>query len=344
MNPNSFKDVFPEIVSQGHAFYQVCGSLAAVAVFAGLVTSSLSGAFGDVRQTLHGLVKASLVVFLIGVFPQLVDLAQDVNHALVEETGSNPEESSREFARLIAGPESADQEGVGFWEILWDDNGGIGKAIYFAVLLLMGKLAMAVMWLAYLVQNFILVIGVAVAPLFLALFTIESLKGIAGRYLTSLFATICWPFGWCVMNLVTSGLIRTVAADPGASEFALILIITSLWMLASAIGVPMGVHKLFVHGSQLGLSLLGSAGTAASQGLGYGVGAGVSASLAGSGRWTTAAATVAGGIGGVVTGATGRSGMLIPTMIGTAAVMASSGSTDGNKAAEMADKLRRGNA
>lgn len=339
MNTISFDETFKKLVSESRELYGTFSTIASVLVFAGLVSAAANGTLGELTKALRGLVTAALVIVMVGIFPRLTDLGQDIVHSLVTGIGADPSESHQKFAHLIAGPETAGEGRVGFFDILWNsDNGGIGKAMLYAVLLLLGKIAYVIMWIAFLVQKLVVLMGVAVAPVFLAMLTLDSTRSIAGKYFLTLVALISWPFGWAMADIVTSGLLRM---SEDTSTFFLILIL-SIWIPISTIAAPFAIHMLLVHGAQIGGSLLQSVGMATSQGVSYGLGGGVSASLSGSGRATTALAAAAGAVGGTVSGAAGSTGVLIPGMIGVATIAASSPKKPEREAQEMAERMRLG--
>lgn len=349
----SFTDMFPELIEESRRLYGTFSIIASVLVFAGLSISAVNGSFGDLNRAIRGLVVAALVVAMIGIFPRLTDMLQDMGYSLVVEISADPSESHQKFAHLIAGPETGEAvENIGFWDILWNsNNGGIGKAILYAVVLVLGKISLAITWLATLIQNIVMLLGVAVAPVFLAMFSIESTRGIAGRYFLTLVAVICWPLGWALADIVTTGILRMAAGNGiysaagdsqilAGTEMLFLIVVLSLWMLSSTIAAPLAITKLLVSGSQIGSSLLQSAGMATSQGLSYSIGAGVTTALGGGGSVATGAAATVAGLGGVVSGAMGSSGILIPAVIGTVAVMASSKEQSPEREAdEMANKM-----
>ena len=351
MNTNSFVDTFPELVSRSRELYATFSILASVLVFAGLLFATMNGSFGDLSKTVRGLVTAALVVVMISIFPKVTDLCQDIAYLLVTKIGADPSESHQKFANMIAGPEMADGAEVGFWDVLWSSEGGIGKAILYAVVLFLGKMAYAIMWLAFLIQNLVVLLGVAIAPVFWAMLTLESTRSIAGRYFLTLIAAISWPVGWAIADIVTTGLLRMAAGNnvyqaagdstiAAGTEFFFFIVVLSIWILTSTIAAPYAINKLLVHGAQIGGSLLQSVGMATGQGTSYAIGAGVTASLSGGGGIATGLAAVAGGVGGAIGGAMGSSAALIPAFIGTVAVMASSSKEPEKDADEMAAKMR----
>lgn len=334
----SFTEMFPELITEGRRLYDTFAIISSVIMFGGLCVAASQGAYGDLGRAVRGLLTAGLVVVMIGIFPRLTDLLQEIGHTVVVSLNADPSESHQQFANFIVGSETDGKAKAGMWDVLLSDDGGFGSAILYAIVLMLGKVAFAIMWIATLMQNLILLFGVAVAPPFLAMAGVESLRGIANRYFLSLTSVICWPLGWAIADLVTRGLLKIAAGDTGV-EIVFLVLFLSLWMLISTIAAPFAVTKLLLSGSQIGGSLLKSIGMAASQGVSHAVGAGVSTSLAGGGTAATAAATVTGGAAGLVSGATETPGFLIPGLIATATVMASSRHSE-KEAAEMADKLK----
>jgi hypothetical protein len=126
------------------------------------------------------------------------------------------------------------------------------------------------------------------------------------------------------------------------TEMLFLIVVLSLWMLSSTIAAPLAITKLVVSGSQIGSSLLQSAGMAFSQGMSYSIGAGVTTALGGGGSVATGAAAAAAGVSGVIIGSMGSSGIIVPAVIGTVAVMTSSREQSPEQEADdMANKIRK---
>lgn len=337
MDSISFNDTFQKLLLESRELYGTFSILAAVLVFTGLVSAAANGSLGDLSKAVRGLVTGVIIIVMIGVFPKLADLGQDMIQALVTEIDADPSESHQKFAHLMAGTELTGDGEVGFFDILWDsEKGGFGKAVLYAVLLLLGKIAYVIMWLVFLVQKIVIVLGVGVAPLFLGMLTIECTRPTAGKYFITLAGSISWPLGWAVADIVTSGLLRMTEET---STFFMIIVL-SIWIPVSTIAAPWAIQKLLVQGVQIGGALLQSMGMATSQGASYGLGAGMSSSLSGGGRLATGLAAAAGAVGGAASGAMGSTGVLIPGMIGLASVAAASTKSSESEAEEIAEKIR----
>ena len=351
----SFRDLFPDLLDEAHELYAMFTGIAMVVVFAGLIFVAWRSSFGDLGQMMRGIVLAAIVAVVLSVFPGWVDGLQLMAHAVITEIDADPSESHQKFARLIAGPMEGDDQDVGFWDVLWADEGGLGKAVLYAVVLLMGKIALAIMWLFFLIQQLVLIFGIAVAPVFLSMLMLGVTRGIAIKYLISLLAIILWPLGWAVADIMTSALLEMAAGEEvyreaggnvilSGSQTLFFMVVLSLWILVSTIAAPIAISKSLQYGTQIGSSLLQSLGAGLGQGTSYALGAGATASFSGGSSAAVGAAAAAGGVAGVVSGAAGSSGAIVPAAVGAMAVMAGGSSSGGNfnqKAEAIAEKAKR---
>ena len=257
---------------------------------------------------------------------------------------------------MIGGAVEGDDQDVGFWDILWADEGGLGKAFLYAAIFLAAKLASAFMWLAHIVQQVLLLFGVAFAPAFLAMFLLSSLIGIAVNYLLMLMNLVLWPLGWAAADLLTDYLLKLSSGEKvyetadgywgltGSQSLFFIIVIT-LWISLSTILAPWAVRKVLTQGANIGSEIFARFGASLGQGVSYSVGASVTAGMAGGSRGAVASAGAIGGLAGLAGGAVGSSGALLPAAIGVGAATASPAVTGSNeqidrKAASIAKKSR----
>ena len=238
---------------------------------------------------------------------------------------------------------------VGFFDILTDSNGGVGKALLYLILLLSSFFALVIQYLLFISQQFLLIYGIAVAPVFLAAFMTSSLREIARKYFLSLTAIMLWPLGWAFADITTTALLERAADaeiySSGTGAFlsrtaqSLFYAFTiSIWLIVSTIAAPFVVSKVVTNGANAGGALFGRFSSALGLGASYGVMAGATAKMTGASGLRTALATGAAGLGGVMSGGAGGGGFLIPATIGMAAARSNmakdaKGSTDYNKKA-----------
>ena len=352
----SFSETFPELLDQAREINGVLTDVAIALLFTGVVISAWRGTLAaDSTEMVRAVVAVAVLAIVIQFFPDWVDEVIEVAHAVLEQIGADPTQTHTEFAQLITGADEGQE--VGFWDVLWSDEGGIGKAFIYAFVLIMGKLAWLIMWLAYLLQHVIAVFAIAVSPGFLAMFALNATRGVAIKFLLSLLGVLLWPIGWAIADIMTDALLKLAAEDriyvitspesmlSGTQTLSFILIL-SFWIVVSTIASPLFISKSIESGSQIGTALLGSVAAASGQSVSYGIGAGVTASLAGASRKTATTAALVGGAGGLVSGAMGSSGVLVPAAIGTMAVAAAAPSVKPQTNAEIraeADRIARNN-
>ena len=348
----SLQDLFPELLDGARGLYETLALVAVVMLFAGLVLAAYRGAFGNLSEIVKGLVTVGVLVVVIASFPDWVDEFQMMASSVVTELGADPSDAHTRYAELLVGEDEAAEEETGFWDILWSDNGGIGKALIYAFVLLFGKIAWLVMWLVYVVQQFVLIYGIATSPIFISMMVFNATRGIAVRYFMSLLGVALWPLGWALASMMTDALLEMAANERiyvvGGSQAAhgtqtlFLILLVGIWMLVSTIATPRLINQLIQNGSQIGAAVLGTVGGSVSRGVGYGVGGGVAASLAGAGPGAAAAAAAIGGTSGLVSSAAGTSGTLGSATIGAVAAIGM-GSASGGDINQQAATIAREN-
>lgn len=323
---------FPELQARSGELYGVMTVLAAVLVLAGLIVR-LNRAGTDPGQIIRSLTTAGIIAIAIGSFPDWVNELQLLSYDLVEGMDASPSSSHERFALLVAdASEQKDGKQPGLWDVLWAEKGGLGQAIVYACVFVAAKVASAVMWLFFIVQQALVLFQTSLAPVFLAMFMIGALSNTATQFLLRLVAVLLWPLGWAIADLLTDSLLKAAAASMDYKNFdeslasgqhtSFFILVITLWVLISTIGAPLIIWKLLSSGANAGSMLFAQMGMATVQGTLYGTAAGATASLAGGSRGTSLAAGMAGGMGGIASGAMLTSGAAIPSAIGVGAAMA----------------------
>lgn len=340
-------DFWPELLKCARMLHGVFAAFASIMVFAGILSAAHKGAMGDLSQTLRSVLSAGIIAVVIFAFPSWVDDLQLLAHSMVRVLDSDPSQSHERFAILIAGPSEVQGGDVGFWDVLWSDQGGIGKAVLYAIILFVGQIALAIMWLGFVVQQLAIIFAIAASPIFLAALLLGSTRELGVRFLLGVVSISAWPIGWSFADILTSALIG-LAAGTGPENAALavskgffLIVVISLWLLASTVAAPYAISKALQSGAQVGTAFLGSFAAGISQGGSYALGAGVTASMNGSSPVLTGTATMAAGVGGLMGGAAGSSGMILPAAIGTMAVMAGNSSPVEDVSREAAEIVNR---
>lgn len=341
MNGTHIGDFFPELLEQALKFSAVMTPIAFLLVVTGIIASGARGLNGDVSGMWGGITRALVVCILIAILPEIVNGIQLATYAIVKEMGANPSESSEKFASLIVGQSESEAGEAGFMDILFHDRGGLGKAMLYVVLMLCSFVALVIQYIFFIIQQVLVIYGIALGGIFLAMFMVDSLKGIAVKYFLGLVAILMWPLGWSLGDIVTTAFL-TRAANAGiyeegpagfistSSQSFFFAVVVSAWLLISTIGFPLLINTIVTSGANAGSLILQRVSTALGLGISYGAIGGGTSQMAGGSKANVAASTVAGAMGGAVSGAVGSSGMLLPTLIGLSAAKSSIGGKEPN--------------
>ena len=198
----------------------------------------------------------------------------------------DPSKVDDKFVEFISGTLKS-KPNASVWDVIWD-TGSIGTAIAYALLWLFGWFAYGVQFLVKLVGDILLSAGWSLSPLFLALFLLRPMAGVALRYVLGLVVLVCWPFGWVIAAIVTNGLLQTAATAsllpivvPGGAAIAplITVLIIGAWMLISSVLAPYVLYRVLTSGANPAAAFA------------QGVGGVVQGTLAGGAAAATAAVT-----------------------------------------------------
>lgn len=323
----------------------------AVPLLLGSLMARVSQAESNPAKLVRAILAICLVSLSIHSFPDWVNQSQAIAHGWVEALEADPSQTHQKFSALLSGAAEG-EERPGIWDVLWSNEGGLGHAVLYAIVLLSANLAMVVMWILAFVQQFMVLLQTSLAPPFLAMFLIGALSSRAWGYLLNLVSVILIPLGWAIMHIVTEGLMGWAEANQvytiengsvvvGAQTVFFILLV-SVWIVIGTIGAPWMIFKLLVSGANVGSTLLSQVGMSISGGVSGAVSAGATAHLTGGSTAAVGTAGVLGGAAGTLTGATGSSPVVMPALIGAGASLAMPSSASGEgvnaKAQEIAKK------
>lgn len=343
--------LFETMQVEANQLYSVMTGVAVLLILGSLI-ARVSQAESNPAQLVRSIFAVGLVSFSIHAFPDWVNQLQFMTHGWVEELDADPSQTHQRVAALLSGASEGKKQ-LGIWDVLWSKDGGLGKAVLFAIVLLAAHIALVVMWIVAFVQQFMLLLQTSLAPPFLAMFLIGALSSKAWGYLLNLVSVTLIPLGWAIMHIVTAGLMgwaednKVYAVENGSvvagslSVFFILLI--SVWIVIGTIGAPWMIFKLLTNGANVGATLLSQAGMAIGGGVGGAVSAGATAHLTGGSAAAVGTAGVIGGAAGALTGAAGGSSVVMPALVGAGASLAmpssaSTGEGVNAKAQEIAKK------
>ncbi|MGC4074927.1 MAG: hypothetical protein QM760_20995 [Nibricoccus sp.] len=215
--------------------------------------------------------------------------------------GIDPRTVDNRFIQFIAGKTAADPNSS-VWDIIWGTE-SIGTAITYAFLWLFGWLSWGVQYVVKLIGDVLLTAGWALSPIFLSFFMLRPMTGIAQKFLLSLIALVCWPFGWSMAAVVTNAMLDAAAsanlvpviatAVPIAAPALTVLLVGS-WMLISSVLAPWITTKVLLMGANPAAEFAKGVGGVMQSALTGGVGAGVAVATGGASVSTVIAAAAVG--------------------------------------------------
>lgn len=346
---------FPTLQDIAARFYGTMIPIAALLVLAGLIVA-ISRAGTDLAAYIRAVLATGMVGLAISYYPDWSNQLQSMAYDLIEELDAEPSKVHTQFARLVAGTSEEGKKDAGLWDVVFSKNGGLGHAILYAWLLFLAKVSSAVMWLFAILQQVLIQFQVGLAPVFLAMFTIPSLRNLAVQFQMHFVAVLLWPVGWGIAAVMTNALLKLAATNEfykktpdgieGGIQTDFLILTLSIWILFSTIAAPLLIRKLLTTGTNAGAVLLSNVAMAVSQGLLYGVSAGASVAMAGGSSAASSGAAAIGGAGGAVSGSLGSTGVAIPSAIGIGAALSVSNASQGGpsnhneQAAATANQLR----
>ncbi len=322
---------YDDMQSHASGLYQSMTMIAVLLVMAGVMTRIALGST-DPGRLIWTVFSVSFVALAIASFPDWVNTAQEMTHAIVQDLDADPSQAHKRFGEIVMGPSEDGSDKTSLWDVLWSKNGGIGHAVLYAAIFLMGKLALVIMFLFSIVQKLLVLFQIGLAPVFLAMFLIGPLKGIAGQFIMKLLAIQLWPLGWAVAHTLTNALMELAARNQvyevsdgisvGGPQTGFFILLISAWVFLSTIAAPLIISKLLTTGANAGAALLAAVGAGLVQAGLYGVSGGAASSMAGGSTAMATATGIGSGLGGAASGALGKSGGAIPSAIGIGAALA----------------------
>jgi len=344
----TFDQIFPSFEDQIQILHNLLIPVAAVLMIAGLL-SSLRYATTP-RSILRAMMVTILITTTIALAPEWLNLFQTSTQSLVNEMQASPENAADRYVDLIIQKQSDSENSVSLLKFRLSI---ISDLIVIGILKIIGVIASFIIWIAYILQKFLLGFAYALAPIFLAMFALRSTSSIATRYIMSIVGLLLWPLGWAAASIGTSNLID-VFTNQGLAGFGpaynsqstLGAGVIGLWIIASTFIAPVIIQTVIASGANFGSALIGGALTgttdagkaAAGAAIGLSTG-GAGLALAGAGAAASASSSVIGstmrGGGGGFSGRTLQS--LAPRLSSSsnAGSSSSEGSSSGGSATNL---------
>ena len=186
--------------------------------------------------------------------------------------GGGQDQLMADYAAILQNPGKNDQtNNVPFWDFVAKAGASVGDQMMRVMLWVLGAVAYALYWLIQLLQQFLLLMTIAAAPVFIGLWMLTGTRGIGMRYFLTLMAIELWPLGWALGNIITKQMLAAVSSTGGAwlQLESTVFVVVGLWIIINAVFWPILISKALISGgSHAGNWILASVSPVLSAGQG----------------------------------------------------------------------------
>ena len=299
----TFQRLFPNFQTQCTTLYTLLLPIATVLIIAGLIATVKH--CQTPRSMVRPIITSMMIVMTIALWGTWTDTAKDALKTVVAQMDANPQQAAQRYVDVLVSKEQPQQKSGWFG---MPTAAQIYEAILWGALSLIGLVAEFLIWAAYIIQQFLVGLAYAFAPLFLGFLALRSTSSIGVRYVMGTVGILAWPLGWAAASIGTSNLID-VATEQGLVMFTDVYSLQTIlaaaviggWIIITTLIAPVIIQTAVSSGAQVGSALLGGALTAGAAAISAGTttgatlasgGAGAAGMLAGAGA--SAGASLAG--------------------------------------------------
>jgi hypothetical protein len=211
-------------------------------------TSSLTGA----------LLRIAVAVGLLTNFHTWTgEIGSAITDTVNEIGGQGQTQLLSDYAAILKNPGQSDKSGgQPWWNVVAQIYGAVGDQVLGVMLWLIGAIAYVLYWLMQLLQQFLLLMTIAAAPVFVGLWMLTGTRSIGMRYFLALMSLELWPLGWALGNIVTQQMPAAISASGGAwlmVDGAVFLVI-GIWIVINGVFWPLIISKALLSGGSDALS------------------------------------------------------------------------------------------
>lgn len=295
-----FNSIFPNFLNQCVQLKQLLTPIAYVLLVGGMISTILTGPRSGeayARVVVRTLVLVVLLTFLVSWGNTVTSVVDSTVKNVLK---VDPSQIYSQYQAALEMQKTPDDSPT-WWQKVFSFTATIFESLVSALLWLVGWVASAIVFYAYILQKVILYLGYTLSPIFIGFFAFGSLYDIAKRYFLNLVGVMLWPLGWGVAGLVTQGLINFMTDQSflhngglqgiGGYTFQNFIgaAFLGIWIIFSTIAAPAIIGKSISFGSLAGSHLMSGAAstgraaiaTATTTGAAVASGGGVGAAAAG---------------------------------------------------------------
>ena len=206
-----FQTLFPDFAKGVAALSSALVPVAAVLCFAGLMFAVLRFMEGDKMTLYKKFVTVGFIVVAIGSIgdwsQQIVDGVQDL---VVNTLHSDPSDVFTRFQAILSSPANSTGN-PSWWDAIFSPATTLADGVAWLLIWFIGKVAWLIMWWSRMAQAAFLYFALSLAPVFLGMFAIDSMRGVGFRWVLGVISICIWPLGWAVADIMTDGLLKNAA-------------------------------------------------------------------------------------------------------------------------------------
>ena len=212
-------------------------------------TASLTGA----------LLRIGVAVVLLTNFHTWTGEVGSAINGMVQEIGggNGQDQLMADYAAILQNPGKNDQSNTTpWWNFIAQAGASVGDQMMRVMLWVLGAIAYALYWLMQLLQQFLLLMTIAAAPVFIGLWMLSGTRSIGMRYFLTLMSLELWPLGWALGNIITKQLLSAVSSTGGAwlTVEGAVFLVVGLWIVINAVFWPLVISKALIGGGGHALS------------------------------------------------------------------------------------------
>jgi TrbL/VirB6 plasmid conjugal transfer protein len=186
------------------------------------------------------------------------EIGSAINGMVQEIGGGNGQDQlMADYAAVLQNPGKNDQSSTTpWWNFIAQAGASVGDQMMRVMLWLLGAIAYALYWLMQLLQQFLLLMTIAAAPVFIGLWMLTGTRSIGMRYFLTLMSLELWPLGWALGNIVTKQMLSAVSSMGGAWLMieSTVFVVVGLWIVINAVFWPLVISKALIGGGSHALS------------------------------------------------------------------------------------------
>ena len=205
----SFQRLFPNFQTQCTTLYTILLPVSAVLLVVGLI--AVVKHCQTPRSMVRPIVTTLMIVMAMALWGEWTDTAKDAFKTVIEKMDANPAQAAQRYVDILVSKEQP-KEKEGWFGL--PSAAQLYEAVLWGILSVIGLAAQFLIWVAYIIQQFLVGLSYAFAPVFLGMLALRSTSGIGIRFIMGTVGIIAWPLGWAAASIGTSNLID-VATEQG---------------------------------------------------------------------------------------------------------------------------------